>query len=352
MHDLIKVTEVKGTASPRVYTSQDTAERCFPLSARPQNLRHLLAIDMRPDIPPTTVSDADSDETDGSATWKAVLHHPDDVVESYHPIILENLRNVVSKDSTDPPRIDFVRFEGLDGDEAPRVSTWHALDGLLPRHLELECGWDEYCDLSPLDGLETKWPLESITISSACGIELSSSCLGTISSLALYLCCGVTVSPAHNAGRALRRVVDSVEEVEILGTNGCEGSGYESSEFFEVLPRRTSIRSFDLAVSFDLDDPCYHALPLYLPPNIEHLRFRGPPETAGDLSNWLKCAKDPSWLPRLKTFSFHLNVELPNDTREWRNFPPPRPLTTEDQGRVQELLDAALQHHTGLRLVD
>ncbi|THH17495.1 hypothetical protein EW146_g3322 [Bondarzewia mesenterica] len=371
MHDLIKVTEVDGTASPRVYTSQDTAKKCFPLSSRPQNLRHLLAINMRPAHIPLKTSD-DDDDMDGSLTWEAVLQRREEDFNSYHPVILENLRTVVSKDSTDPSRIDFVRFEGLNHREAPCASTWHALDGLLPRHLELKCGWDEHCDLSPLDELETKWPLESLTLTDACATPLSASCLGNISSLTLYFCSGVTISPSYNAGRALRRlriegnnvidmfigmskrgIVDSVEEVRISNTNGGEEE-YESSEFFEVLPRHTSIRSFDLAVSLRPHDPCYHALPLHLPPNIEHLRFRGPPETAGDLSNWLKCAKDPGWLPHLKTFSFHLDVELSDDRicKIYQGYPPPRPLTTEDRGRVQELLDAALQHHTGLRLVD
>ena len=250
--------------------------------------------------------------------------------EPEHAIIREQLREIVSRDALETPRIDMVRLVGLDIYELPSRLTWNTLDGLRPRHLELICGYCERCKIGPLDSMKTQWPLESMSISSAAAVTLNSLVMNRISSLTFNFCCNMIIPPAFGAGGSLRRliilendaldmfvhmskdgVLDSLEELKVASTNGCDGNSTYPQEFLEAMSHCSTLHSLDLAMSVPseyqkLSD--FVRLPHHLPHNLEHFRFWGQPEMAENVDSWLECALDPNWLPSLKTWSFNLDV--------------------------------------------
>ena len=194
----MKVTEITGFGPPKVYHSDDTTMDCFSLAARPPGLQHMLLVDMdiqtrritnnktvetmikssHDTLVPIVPGDSSDNEVDPSSDGSsnddldpvdcsALGAHDSNDPEPYHgpniedgdedeinhfkepehAIICEQLREIVSRDAIETPQIDMVRFVGLSNHELPSWLTWKALDGLRPRHLELECG---YCEESKL----------------------------------------------------------------------------------------------------------------------------------------------------------------------------------------------------------
>ncbi|ETW74789.1 hypothetical protein HETIRDRAFT_456325 [Heterobasidion irregulare TC 32-1] len=227
--------------------------------------------------------------------------------EPEHAIICKQLREIISRDAIETPQIDTVRFVGLSNYELPSGLTWKALDGLRPRHLELD-----------------------VAISSGTGVELDSLVMKRISSLTFNFCCNMIIPSAFGAGGSLRRliilendaldmfvhmskdgVLDSLEELKITSTNGCDGNSTYPQEFLEAMSHCSTLHSLDLAMSVPseyqkLSD--FVRLPHHLSHNLEHFRFWGQPEMAENVDSWLECALDPNWLPSLKTWSFNLDV--------------------------------------------
>ena len=394
MHNMMKVTKITGFGPPKVYHSRNTAKDYFPLASRPLGLQHMLVVDMdvqtrriankkadetitsssNDTFVPIDPEDSSDDEIDPSSdgsssddldpTDQGVLDgHPDSIApganaqlnsqpyggpiiefqdedededdmddfkEPEHEIIREQLHEIVSRDATETPQIDMVRFVGLDNYELPSRLTWEVLDGLRPRHLELGCGYCEECKIGALDSMKTQWPLESMSVSSAAAVTLNSLVMKRISSLTFDLCCNMMIPPAFGAGSSLRRLVilendaidmfvqmskdgvlDSLEELKVASTNGCDGNSTYPQEFLEAMSHCSTLHSLDLAMSVPseyqkLSD--FVRLPHHLPHNLEHFRFWGQPEMAENVDSWLECALDPNWLPSLKTWSFNLDV--------------------------------------------
>jgi hypothetical protein len=250
------------------------------------------------------------------------------------PGFLDHLRSIVDHDrnlpeNTGTPRIDAVCFEGLIHRAPPGERTWRALDGLRPRHLDFYCGWDEEYDIESLDQLATTWPLESIAIHGACGVNLTSKYLHFITSLKLDYCCGMTITsyPEPSALRHLtiiendavdmfvdmRRnvaIADGIQTLEIQSTMDNDFCKESAGDFVKTLEQCTTLLTLHLTLKeSDTEEVNYlRHLPDYFPPNIEDLRFRGPPSLSDEMSTWLRCAADPTWLTSLKTISFHLDV--------------------------------------------
>jgi hypothetical protein len=274
------------------------------------------------------------------------------------PRFLDRLREIVRRDcnmseSAARPRIDSVRFRALHFEACPGELTFSALDGLRPRHVEFSCGWDEECDIGPLDKLSTTWPLESMVIDGGCGVELTSSCMYSIKSLTLDYCCDISIAsyPQPSALRNLmiiqnnaidmfirmRRdtsVADYITMLQIKSTNGCDFCNeFSSPEFFETLNQCATLRSLDLTLNDEKYDKYIRDIPQHFPPNIEHLRFMAPPSVSDEMASWLRCAADPTWLTNLKTISFHLG-EVDIRTPSTHSTPP-----SETPAVVTQFLD-------------
>ena len=217
----------------------------------------------------------------------------------------------------------------------PTLEVWQALKNLRDiSHLEMTSGYDEYCNIGPLDQVGSSWPLKSIVIGSACGEDIKTHHINTIESLTLDYCCGLSFSLATRTGTSQLRRLDIVEndacdhfiklreesclinnlsELRIVSTNGCDFCHqYEEKSFGEALVQCHSLTSLDLTLnvsSTETGETNYLVeLPVFFPPNVEILRFRGPPLLANHLSVWYQCVSDPKWLPNLKSMKFCLDV--------------------------------------------
>ncbi|CAF4220256.1 unnamed protein product, partial [Adineta steineri] len=96
---------------------------------------------------------------------------------------LNHLRNLAKQP------IDMVQFLG----DTPSLAIWEALKDLKNvSHLEMLSGYDETCNITPLDQVGSSWPLQSLVIGSAAGESINTAHLQTITSLKLDYCCGLS----------------------------------------------------------------------------------------------------------------------------------------------------------------
>ncbi|KZT43324.1 hypothetical protein SISSUDRAFT_1057734 [Sistotremastrum suecicum HHB10207 ss-3] len=290
----------------------------------PDGVRHALVVDCGEQIPVTSSSDHE---------------------------FLERIKNFVKEqDSQD---VDFVRIQGLHPQNTPNELTWKALNGLRPRHLELCCGWHEEYEIEPLDSLDPSWPLESISIVGAAQYELAiTKHFWTIPTLTFYYSHQVRLelptdytvegpsalrhltAIGNDACDMLARwrkssissICDNLESLRLESNNDCDfQTDNEYEDFVHALQGCTSVKSLELVMvegpSSDNDPELDQHLrdqyqylidlPKYLPPNLEHLKFKSIPESARHLDVWLRCAKDPHWLPHLKSISLRFDMVNP-----------------------------------------
>ena len=265
----------------------------------PSHLRHALIVDLKP----TNTLSADQ----------------------YLPSFLTQLRNIATQS------IDMLQFR----DGTPSQAIWEALRDLKHlSHLEMISGYDEYCNIGPLDQVGASWPLQSIVIRDACGEDISTAHIHTITSLTLEYCCGLSFSSAtRDSPSNLKRLtivendacdhfiklqeetslINNLLELKIESTNGCDfAHQYEEECFGKALVQCQSLKSLDLTLRDASDgspkENYLIGLPVFFPVGVEVLRFRGPPALANHLSVWHNCVSDPTWLPNLKSIHFSFNV--------------------------------------------
>lgn len=240
---------------------------------------------------------------------------------------LERLRAFVRTDGKLHDAIDMVRFNGTSGG-MPSEDVWKALDGLKPKHLDVGCGWDEDCDMIPLDVLQQKWDLETLTLRGLAGAatEFPSVFCG-LKALTMKLCCNVDFKPIQGQLNALHHLTitgnDSLDMFAFL----CESNpsvgdhlqtldlqcdprldNYEPELFKKSLARCTALLRLRLVLGGPESIDQYLGIVHILPSSLEHLTYRGMPEMSSDLPEWVKSAADPTWLPHLKTISFAFDV--------------------------------------------
>jgi hypothetical protein len=173
-----------------------------------------------------------------------------------------------------------------------------------------------------------------MVIGSACGENIKTTHIHTVTSLTLDYCCGLSFSLAtRNSTSKLQKLtiiendacdhfiklqeetclISNLIELKIKSTNDCDFiHQYEKECFGKALIQCHSLKFLDLTLHDTSEDlPKEHYLtdlPAFFPPNVEVLRFRGPPALANHLSVWHQCASDPKWLPHLKAIKFCLDV--------------------------------------------
>jgi hypothetical protein len=250
--------------------------------------------------------------------------------DKHFPSFLKHLRNA----ATQP--IDMLQFL----DDTPSLAIWEALQGLKHiSHLEMISGYEETCSIGLLDQVGSSWPLQSIVIRSACGEDIKTAHINTITSLTLEYCCGLSFSLAsRDTSSKLQKLtiiendacdhfmkfqeetslINNLIELKIQSTNGCDfAHQYEKEHFGKALIQCHSLKLLDLTLydsSEDLSEEHYLTeLPVFFPPNIEVLRFRGPTTLANHLLVWYQCISDPEWLPHLKSTQFSLDVHPHNE---------------------------------------
>ena len=288
---MLTTTTISPTSAPVTVAVKNTSY--------PSHLRHALIVDLNP------TPKQDSGE--------------------YFQSFLDHLRHIAAQP------IDMLQFRG----STPSLAIWQVLKGLENiDHLEMISGYDEYCNIGPLDQVGSSWPLQSIVIGDACGEDINTAHIFTIDSLTLNYCCGLSFKLATgNDTSKLKRLtiiendacdhfiqlqqetclIKNISELKITSTNGCDfAHQYEKECFGQALIQCHSLKSLDLTLHDASDDsPEEHyltELPAFFPSNVEVLQFRGPPTLATHLSVWYKCAADPTWLPNLESMKFCLDV--------------------------------------------
>jgi hypothetical protein len=286
------------------------------------------------------------------------------------PGFVDRLRSIVDHDrnlpeNTETPHIDAVCIEDLLHYASLGERIWRFLDGLRPRHLDFYCGWDEECDIEPLNQLAMTWPLESIAIHGACGVNLTSKYLHSITALKLYYCHAMTIT-SYPKPSALRHLIiiendaidmfvdicrsvaiaDGIHTLEIQSTRGNDFQKETPGDFVSTLEQCTNLQTLDLALKQIRTEELNYLrhLPDYFPPNIEHLRFRGPPSLSNEMSTWLRFAADPTWLAGLKTISFRLDVLSEHDKSS------PSPIETP--AVITQFFDMLSAHHPSLSIIE
>lgn len=202
----------------------------------PSHLRHALIIDLDP--PRKSNSD------------------------KYHSSFVNYLRNIATRQP-----IDMLKFHG----GTPSLEIWEALRGLkYVSHLEMISGFDEYCNITPLDHVGSSWPLQSLVIGSACGDNINTIHINTITSLTLDHSCGLSFSLAsHDSKSQLKQLaiiendacdqfikfqeettlLENLLELKIVSTNGCDFCHqYEKACFGNALIQCHSLKSLDLTL--------------------------------------------------------------------------------------------------------
>ncbi|KZT43326.1 hypothetical protein SISSUDRAFT_1040303 [Sistotremastrum suecicum HHB10207 ss-3] len=284
-------------------------------------------------------------------------------------------RFVQDQDSHD---VDLIRIRGTHPRNLPNEATWKALDGLRPRHLELLAGLSEEADITPLDALETPWPLESLCIVDVCQ-DLVTKHLWSVSRLTLYYMCRTSLILPEDyiikGPSALRHftcigndaypmltqwrntdmscIIDNLESLRLESSPGMDFGRYTYPEFVQFLQNCTALKSLDLVLSQSLtvspsEDPEKDErwrnldqylidLPKYLPPSLEHLKIRSIADSAQYIGVWLDYARNPDWMPRLKSVS--LRYDLPVRDPDQGEKPPLSPSRSE----ATELLESFYQ---------
>lgn len=259
---------------------------------------------------------------------------------------LPKLRNQLQ--TMDTQSIDMLQIR----DDSPSDELWQSLSNFKKiSHLEILCGFDELCNILPLDDIGASWPLQSIVISGAAGDFITTAHLNTITSLTLDYCAGLLFDRVHsNVKSNLRHLViiendacdtfiklneefanffDNLSELTIKSTNGCDFCHqYEKEAFGRALSQCSSLRSLDLTLH-DPSEELQLQLPTCFPINIEILRFYGPSTLANNLSTWQTCMSDSNWLPNLKSIRFVLTETVDQRTTQLLNhFISLRPFVT------------------------
>ncbi|KZP00913.1 hypothetical protein CALVIDRAFT_560218 [Calocera viscosa TUFC12733] len=305
-----------------------TSEPPLVEDAEKMNLRHLLAINLKAEGDPRYPPFSQGEDNVAQPTYvNQPIQHPE-----LYETFLSRLRDIVSGDGKDgTPPIDAVSFTHLPEMDPPSERLCQAVDGLRPRLLELECGWDEYCDLKSFDGLETKFPLETLVISGACGeeVQLVSEYLSCVHTLNLHYShnlCFPRIPPPlalrnmimteNDAMDSFIRLsdtthmIDRLESLKLTSTNGCDFYRFEAPEFLAALKKATILRQLDLVTDHRsrwVDPYNLNDLPSHLPENLEQFSFRGAPGIITDATPWLDLVSSPAWLPNLRESSFRLD---------------------------------------------
>ncbi|UJR18125.1 hypothetical protein I4U23_005025 [Adineta vaga] len=80
----------------------------------------------------------------------------------------------------------------------------------------MHSGYDETCNIIPLDQIGSSWPLQSLIIGSACGESINTAHLYTITSLKLDYCCSLTFNLAS------RDKPSKLEQLTIIENDACD----------------------------------------------------------------------------------------------------------------------------------
>lgn len=83
-------------------------------------------------------------EYDGDGEWPSA----DESQSERYQAFLQHLRGLTYTDGKLYEPIDMIRIDCTSYD-MPGKNLWTALDGLQPKHLHIESGFDEECDLEP-----------------------------------------------------------------------------------------------------------------------------------------------------------------------------------------------------------
>jgi len=301
-------------------------------------------------------------------------------------LLIHRIRKVVSEDAArQEDRIDCVEI----GPE-PWPEHLRALDGLSPKHLRVNAGFEETIDVFELDKLSTKFKLESLCISDV--VEDWSTTSDTylhsandpsfpeffthVTSLTLHYCHSLsfrgTNLPAHLrqlkiigndsmdmfilAMDKMPNASEQLEKVLIYTKPALDMHRFRLNDFRERLERSKGLKELTFIVADDYEarvakcadftarypptpgnpkwkDPSAPfdvGLARSLPDSIERLEFHctNSEPMLADLDLWIEAAKDPDWLPRLKYI--HICVYQP----EMDTFHPcTKPARTVDIGR-------------------
>ncbi|KZP00914.1 hypothetical protein CALVIDRAFT_217325 [Calocera viscosa TUFC12733] len=295
------------------------------------NLHHVLIIDLK------CREDQQSHAHAGRRLDPADLRRQE---SDRYATFLHRIREVVRLDvrgiDDDVPPVDALCFLYLSDNDPPRRELCQALDGLRPRVLMLECGWDEVCDVDIFDMLRTPFPLESLVVAGACAmyVDLEREYLRTMRTLVLNCCCSldfpaiprpvalselvIKENDAMDTICRLRertRMLDGLESLKLTSNTLIPDlTSSEFSEFLEALKAIVSLRTLELVLGYDEDDVSLDDLPQCLPHNLERFTFRS---RATHAEPWIRSIQDHEWLPRLREFGFLVpRQKLVNMVRE------------------------------------
>lgn len=262
----------------------------------------------------------------------------------------KRIKELVADDARKPPteRIDSVAWFVKHGNQ-PTTWMWKALDGLSPKHLHIVCGFDEECRIKPLRNLQHQWvELETLTLTNNINPDIfkeSPEVLSQITSLTLDHCCAWDLVPSNakrlkdlrifenNACDMFCYAVDDkrnpgfAKQLEVLliqTTNGCDmGGRYEPKGFRLRLQRCTKLR--ELHYTAGMINNLDVRLAEYIPKSVEKLTlgFTRSLPFLREFGDWIECASDPTWLPRLKSFKMTVDSgSRVKDLRRRRHHPP------------------------------
>jgi hypothetical protein len=182
--------------------------------------------------------------TPGIAPMTAVVKNTSYPSHLRHALIIDfKLNTTLDPDKHFPSFLKHLR------NDTPLMAIWEALQGLKHiSHLEMISGYEETCNIGPLDQVGSSWPLQSIVIRSACGEDIN-----TITSLIFEYCCGLSFSLAirYTSSKLQKRtiiendacdhfmkfqeetsLINNLIELKIQSTNGCDFAHQYETECF------------------------------------------------------------------------------------------------------------------------
>ncbi|KZT61258.1 hypothetical protein CALCODRAFT_491348 [Calocera cornea HHB12733] len=296
----------------------------YPLvsDAAALKLQHLLVLDLS--RPPTQ-----------HRQRRGGLHSFQQEEDSRYAVFLARIKDVVRLERSpidEAPPIDALCIRDLSRpDYAPGEELCRVVDGLLPRLLELHCGWYEYCDLHSFDILKTKFPLERLVISGACGddVNLDAELLACVPTLHLDVSHALRF-PTFPIPVALRQLIikendamdlicrlhedthmlENLERLQLTSTVECDLYQCDFDEFLAALKETNTLRALELVLDHSdiRETGALDRLPSNLPGNIECFSLRGSSMGLTDSALWITAVQDRAWLPRLREFAFDLDV--------------------------------------------
>lgn len=262
-----------------------------------------------------------------------IADRPDHRTPEAYALFEERLKTVVQNNGRVHPGPPIDKVCVLNVDRVLEKRLWSILSGLHPRQLEIHCGTLEDCDLRGLDKLDPPWPpLESFVLGNAFGpaMDRIPDICRSITSLTLDGCSldfgptggcdtlrNLTIISSGSQDtfaalcRANPRVFDTLERLKMINIDYMEAAYYdptgEALHFPDALNKCTALKSLELAMVGE--HTIYPSIfPAFLPrENLEHLDLRGHPNLVPQIISWKSVATDSTWLPRLKTLSFHLD---------------------------------------------